>query len=94
MQPLACACKVTAHLTLSLELDSTISDVGLVDKRLVRATAKILRLVTPYFGSARVVIADSWFGSYKCAVALRQKALFSIMNVKTGHKKFQKHYKV
>ena len=72
------------------------------------ATATTLRLVAPYFGSARVVIADSWFGSYKCAVALRQKGLFSIMNVKTGHKKFprdkikealqqcgdQKHYRV
>ena len=50
------------------------------------ATATTLRLVAPYFGSARVVIADNWFGSYKCAVALRQKGLFSIM--KTGHKKF------
>ena len=72
------------------------------------ATATTLRLVAPYFGSARVVIADSWFGSYKGAVALRQKGLFSIMNVKTGHKKFprdkikealqqnrdQKHYRV
>ena len=72
------------------------------------ATATTLRLVAPYFGSACVVIADSWFGSYKCAVALRQKGLFSIMNVKTGHKKFprdkikealqqrgdQKHYRV
>ena len=72
------------------------------------ATATTLRLVAPYFGSARVVIADSWFGSYKCAVALRQKELFSIMNVKTGRKKFpkdkikealqqhgdQKHYRV
>ena len=52
------------------------------------ATATTLRLVAPYFGSARVVIVDSWFGSYKCAVALRQKGLFSIMNIKTGHKKF------
>ena len=72
------------------------------------ATATTLRLVAPYFGSARVVIADSWFGSYKCAVALRQKGLFSIMNINTGHKKFprdkikealqqrgdQKHYRV
>ena len=72
------------------------------------ATATTLRLVAPYFGSARVVIADSWFGSYKFAVAMRQKGLFSIMNVKTGHKKFprdkikealqqrgdQKHYRV
>ena len=52
------------------------------------ATATTLRLVAPYFGSARVVIADSWFGSYKCAVALRQRGLFSTLNVKTGHKKF------
>ena len=52
------------------------------------ATATTLRLVAPYFGSAHVVIADSWFGSYKCAVALRQRGLFSVMNAKTGHKKF------
>ena len=72
------------------------------------ATATTLRLVAPYFRSARVVIADSWVGSYKCAIALRQKGLFSIMNLKTGHKKFprdenkealqqrrdQKHYRV
>ena len=52
------------------------------------ATATTLRLVAPYFGSAGVVIADSWFGSYKCVVALRQRGLFSIMNEKTGYKKF------
>ena len=71
-------------------------------------TATMLRLVAPYFGSACVVIADNWFGSYKCAVALRQRGLFSIINVKTRHKKFprdkikealqrrgdQKHYRV
>ena len=72
------------------------------------AAATTLHLIEPYFGSTRVVIADSWFGSYKCEVALRQRGLFSIMNVKTGHKKFprdkikealqqrgdQKHYRV
>ena len=72
------------------------------------ATATTLRLVAPYFGTAHVVIVDSWFGSYKCVVALRQRGLFSIMNVKTGHNKFprnkikealqqrgdQKHYRV
>ena len=52
------------------------------------ATATTLHLVAPYFGSARVVIADNWFGSCKCAVALRQRGLFSLVNVKTGHKKF------
>ena len=52
------------------------------------ATATTLRLVAPYFGSARVVIVESWFGSYKCVVTLRQRGLFSIMNVKTGRKKF------
>ena len=52
------------------------------------ATATTLHLVAPYFGSACVVIADSWFGSYEYVVTLRHRGLFSIMNVKTGHKKF------
>ena len=50
------------------------------------ATATTLRLVAPYFGSARMVKADSRFGSYNGAVALRQRGKFSTVNIKTGHK--------
>lgn len=50
-----------------------------------------VRLVESWAGSGRICIADSWFGSVQCAVALMKKTgLFSIMNVKTGHKRYPK----
>ena len=47
-----------------------------------------IRLNRPYHGSGRRVVADSWFGSVKSAVELRKRGLFSLMLVKTTHKKF------
>lgn len=44
--------------------------------------ATTLRLVKPYFGSGRVVIADSYFGSIPTAVALKKHGLSCIMAVK------------
>ena len=38
----------------------------------------------------RVLIADSWFGSVACILALFEKAIFAIMNVKTAHKGYPK----
>ena len=35
-----------------------------------------------------MVIVDSWFGSVKTAIALKQSGLYSIMIVKTAHKRF------
>ena len=51
-------------------------------------TATILHLTEPYHGSGRCVIADSWFGSVKCASELMRQGLYSIMLVKTAHKDF------
>ena len=51
-------------------------------------TAMTLHLTEPYHGSGRCVIADSWFGSVKCASELLRRGLYSIMLVKTAHKYF------
>ena len=42
-----------------------------------------LRLVEHYFHSARVLVADSWFGSFACALELLAVGLYCVMNVKT-----------
>lgn len=52
--------------------------------------ATTLRIVKEYFGSGRVVVADAWFGSYKLAYALRDRGIFSVMNVKNNTKRFVK----
>ena len=52
--------------------------------------AKAMRCVKPWFGSARCVILDSGFASVACALALRDKGMHMIGNVKTGHKHFPK----
>ena len=51
-------------------------------------TATTLRLVKHLGGTGRTVIGDSWFGSVKTAVALKKVGLYSILLVKTVHKKF------
>ncbi len=50
-----------------------------------QTTATTLRLVKPFFGSKRVVIGDSWFGSLRTAEELAERGLHSILCVKTGH---------
>ena len=50
--------------------------------------ATTLHLTTDFHGTGGIVIADSWFGSVKTAVALKQSGLYSIMIVKTAHKRF------
>ena len=50
--------------------------------------ATTLHLATDFHGTGRIVIADSWFGSVKMAIALKQSGLYSIMIVKTAHKRF------
>ena len=50
--------------------------------------ATTLRLTTDFHGTGRIVIADSWFDSVKMAIALTQSGLYSIMIVKTAHKRF------
>lgn len=38
--------------------------------------------------TGRVIVADSWFGSVKSCVALLERGLYSVLNVKTSHKYF------
>ena len=38
----------------------------------------------------KVLIADSWFGSVACALALFKFGLYCVMNVKTAHKNYPK----
>ena len=51
-------------------------------------TATTLRLMEPLFGSGRVCLGDSWFGSVKTCCALLDRGLFSVLNVKTAHRGF------
>lgn len=45
-------------------------------------TAATLRLTDPYHGQGKVIVADSWFGSYRNACAHLEKGTFVVMNVK------------
>ena len=47
-----------------------------------QTTATTLRILEPYFGSGKILIGDSWFGSVRCAYNLRKHGIFSVMNVK------------
>lgn len=58
--------------------------------RYPKSIALTLRMVKPFFSSSRVLIADSWFGSVACALALFQHGLFAVMNVKTATKGYPK----
>ena len=55
-----------------------------------KSVALTLRMTKKFFGTSRVVIADSWFGSVANAIALYTVGLFCIMNVKTAHTNFPK----
>ena len=41
-----------------------------------------------YHGTGQIVVADSWFGLVKSAIALMKKGLYADMLVKTAHKDF------
>ena len=56
-----------------------------------KSTGCTLRLCKPWHGKSRIVIGDSWFGSYRTGVALIKHGCFMVMNVKTGHKHFPKN---
>lgn len=55
-----------------------------------KSIALTLRMLKPFFSSGRVLIADSWFGSVACALALFKHGIFAVMNVKTAHKDYPK----
>lgn len=51
------------------------------DPGMRKLTATVKRLVKPWFGSGRTVIADSWFGSPEMTRMLLDLGLYSIMQV-------------
>ena len=53
-------------------------------------TSTTLRLVKPWFGSGKVVIGDSWFGSLSTCEELKENGLHSILSIKNGHAGFPK----
>ena len=56
------------------------------------STATTLRLVKPWFGSGRIIIGDSAFGSVKSLTALEQRGLFSSFIIKQCHSEYPKTY--
>mmetsp|Transcript_4278 Transcript_4278/g.7273 ORF Transcript_4278/g.7273 Transcript_4278/m.7273 type:complete len:627 (+) Transcript_4278:3056-4936(+) len=54
------------------------------------ATALTLRMLAPYKGEGKILIADSWFGCVKACILLLDWGIYSIMNVKTAHANFPK----
>ena len=74
--------KIALHLELYEGRD--MCDKGYV-KEFGATTAITLWLTEANHGSGRRVIADSCFGSVKCAKALMKRGLYSIMLVKTAH---------
>jgi hypothetical protein len=57
-----------------------------------KSVALTIRMVTPFIGNGvgRVLIADSWFGSVPCILALYCIGVFAVMMVKTAHKDYPK----
>jgi len=53
-------------------------------------TATTVRLMKPFFGSGRVCLGDSWFGSVKTCCALLERGVYSVLNVKRAHRGFPK----
>jgi hypothetical protein len=58
--------------------------------RFGKSIALTLRLTKPFHSTGRVLIADSWFGSVACAIALFNKGIYAVMNVKTATKNYPK----
>jgi len=61
-----------------------------VEPKVSHTVATTLRLVEKWFGSWRIVVGDSWFGSLTTAVELKNKGLHCTLTVKTAHKGFPK----
>eukprot|EP00963_Diacronema_lutheri_P001565 scaffold102_cov340-Pavlova_lutheri.AAC.22 len=57
---------------------------------LVTTKPTTLRLMKPFFGSGRVCLGDSWFGSVKTCCALLERGVYSVLNVKRAHRGFPK----
>ena len=50
--------------------------------------ATVLLLTEDLLGSGCIVVADSWFGNVKSAIALLHHGLYSVMLVETAHKRY------
>ena len=74
--------KIVLHLEL-YEGRDTMCDKTYVKEFNITAT-RLQLTKKAYHGSGRRVIADSRFGSVKCAKALMERGLYSIMRVKTA----------
>ena len=59
---------------------------------MVQGTAITLRLCSPYFGSGRVIHADSAFSSVRTCLKLREHGLHFMGCVKTASREFPKRY--
>ncbi|CAO3657039.1 unnamed protein product [Mucor hiemalis] len=51
------------------------------EEGMAKLTATVKRLIKPWFGTGRTVIADSWFGSPNMINMLTELGLYSIMQV-------------
>eukprot|EP00873_Tetraselmis_striata_P014034 jgi/Tetstr1/434298/TSEL_023405.t1 len=83
---------VNGMIYIRLELAECKEDMKL--KKYVQehnaTTACTLRLVEPWFKSGRIVVADSWFGSVRCALQLSARDMFSVLAVKGGKARYPK----
>ena len=50
--------------------------------------ATTLSLRSDSNGTWRIAIADSWFGSVKTVIVLKESSLYSVKLVKTAHRQF------
>ena len=60
--------------------------------QIMKTAACTLRLVKPYFGTKRCVIADSWFASVTCAVELLKREYFLLALLKGRSCEYPKKY--
>lgn len=88
------ACDVMSGIMLRLELCE--GKEAMMEKPFQRelgaGTAALLRLTEPWWGSRRIVCADSAFASVKSAVELRKRGLHFLGLVKTATRSFPKQY--
>ena len=71
------------HIVVQMELyegKEAMESKGHV-KKYGATCATTLRLTRPYHGTGRTIIADSWFGSVKTAIALRNLLLVKMFRL-------------
>jgi Transposase IS4 len=62
------------------------------DGDFLHGTAVLIRLVSPWAGSGRIVTADSYFSSVEAALRLRDLGLKYVRLMKTAIRQFPKAY--